>query len=79
MLQRAKIMWNDNLVIQRLSDEMEFAVTYSIPDVSFAEEMWISKVPGASGLLRPQTIPGGLIPSGRFCSEESMTVCYFYI
>ena len=44
MLQRAKIKWNDNLVIQRLSDEMEFAVTYSIPDVSFAEELWISKV-----------------------------------
>ena len=36
MLQRAKIMWNDNLVIQCLSDEMEFAVTYSIPDASFA-------------------------------------------
>ena len=61
MLQRAKIMWNDNLVIQRLSDEMEFAVTYSIPDVSFTEELWISKVPGASGLLRPQTIPGGYL------------------
>ena len=28
MLQRAKIMWKDNLVIQRLTDEMEFAVTY---------------------------------------------------
>ena len=61
MLQRAKIMWNDNLVIQRLSDEMEFAVTYSIPDVSFTEELWISKVPGASGLLRPQSIPGGYL------------------
>ena len=61
MLQRAKIMWNDNLVIQRLSDEMEFAVTYSIPDVSFPEELWISKVPGASGLLRPQTITGGYL------------------
>ena len=47
MLQRAKIMWNNNLVIQRLSNEMEFAVTCSIPDVSFAEELWISKVPGA--------------------------------
>ena len=40
---------------------MEFAVTYSIPDVSFAEKLWISKVPGASGLLRPQTIPGGYL------------------
>ena len=61
MLQRAKIMWDDNLVIQRLSDEMEFAVTYSIPDVYFAEELWISKVPGASGLSRPQTLPGGYL------------------
>ena len=50
MLQRAKIMWDDNLVIQRLADEMEFAVTYSIPDVFFAEELWISAVRGASGL-----------------------------
>ena len=50
MLQRAKIMWDDNLVIQRLSDEMEFAVTYSILDVYFTKELWISKVPGASGL-----------------------------
>ena len=33
MLQRAKIMWDDDLVIQHMSDEMEFAVTYSIPDV----------------------------------------------
>ena len=55
MLQRARIMWNDNLVIQRLSDEIEYAVTYSIPDDSFAEELRISKV---TGLLRPQTIPG---------------------
>ena len=61
MLQRAKIMWDDNLVIQCLSDEMEFAVTYSIPDVSFDEELWISKVSGASGLLRPQTLPGGYL------------------
>ena len=61
MLQRAKIMWNDNLVIQRLSDENEFDVTYSIPDDSLAEELWISKVPGATGLLRPQTIPGGYL------------------
>ena len=61
MLQRAKIMWDDNLVIQCLSDEMEFAVTYSIPDVSFAKKLWISKVPGASGLLRPHTIPGGYL------------------
>ena len=61
MLQRARIMWNDNLVIQRLSDEMEFAVTYSIPDDSLAEELWISKVSGGTGLLRPQTIPGGYL------------------
>ena len=51
-------MWNNNLVIQHLSDDMEFAVTYSIPDSSFAEELWISKVPGATGLLQLQTIPG---------------------
>ena len=49
MLQRARIMWNDNLVIQRLSDEMKFAVTYSIPEDSFAEELWISKVSVATG------------------------------
>ena len=55
------ISWDDNLVIQRLSDEMEFAVTYSIPEVYFAEELWISKVSGASGLLRPQTLPGGYL------------------
>ena len=61
MFQRAKIMWDDNLVIHRLSDEMEFSVTYSIPDVVFAEELWISKVSGASGLLRPQTLPGGYL------------------
>ena len=40
---------------------MEFAVTYSIPDVYFAEELWISKVPGASGLSRPQILPGGYL------------------
>ena len=61
MLQRAKIMWDDNLVIQHLSDEMEFAVTYSIPNVYFSEELWISKVPGVSGLSRPQTLPGGYL------------------
>ena len=61
MLQRAKIMWNYNLVIQCLSDEMEFAVMYSIPQVSFTDELWISKEPGASSLLRPQTIPGGYL------------------
>ena len=52
MLQRARIMWKDNLVIQRLTDEMEFVVTYSIPEDSFSQELWISKVPGANGLLR---------------------------
>ena len=61
MLQRAKTLWDDNLVIQSLSDEMEFAVTYSIPDVYFAEELWITKVPGASGLSRPRTLPGGYL------------------
>ena len=44
MLQQAKIMWDDDLVIQRMFDEMEFAVTYSIPDVYFTDELWISAV-----------------------------------
>ena len=61
MLQRAKIMWDNDLVIQRLSDEMEFAATYSIPDVYFAEELWICSVRGASGLSRPPTVPGGYL------------------
>ena len=61
MLQQAKIMWDDNLIIQRLSHEMEFAVTYSIPDMYFAEELWIHAVCGASGLSRPQTVPGGYL------------------
>ena len=50
MLQRAKIMWDDNLVIQRMSDKMEFAVTYSIPDVYFADKVLISAVRGATAL-----------------------------
>ena len=54
-------MWDDNLVIQRLSDEMEFAVTYSIPDLYLAEELWIAAVRGASGLSRPQMVPGGYL------------------
>ena len=61
MLQRAQIMWKNNLVIQRLTDPMEFTVTYSIPDDSFSQELWISKVPGATGLLRPQKLPGGYL------------------
>ena len=54
-------MWDDNLIIQHLSDEMEFAVTYSIPGMYFSEELWISKVPGALGLSQPQTLPGGYL------------------
>ena len=50
MLQRAKIMWDDNLVIQHMSDEMEFAVTYSIPNIYFADELWISAVRGGTAL-----------------------------
>ena len=50
MLQRAKIMWDDNLIIQHMSDEMEFAVTYSIPDVYFADKLWISAVRGETAL-----------------------------
>ena len=50
MLQRAKIMWDDDLIIQRMSYEIEFAVTYSIPDIYFADELWISAVRGATAL-----------------------------
>ena len=48
-------------MIQRLSDDMEFVITYSIPDLYFAEELWIYKVSGASGLYQPQTLPGGYL------------------
>ena len=61
MLQRAKIMWDDDRVIQRMSDEREFAVTYSIPDVYFADELWISAERGATALSRPGTVPGGFL------------------
>ena len=44
-----------------MSDEMEFAVTYSIPDVYFAVELWISAVRGATALSRPGTVPGGYL------------------
>ena len=54
-------MWNNNLVIQRLFNEMEFSVTYRIPDESLSQELWISRVPGALGLLRPQTLTGRYI------------------
>ena len=54
-------MWNNNLVIQRLSDKMEFSVMYRIPDESLNQELWISWVPGAVGLLRPQTLWGGYL------------------
>ena len=74
MLQRAWIMWNNNLVIQRLTDEMKFSVTYSIPDESFSQELWISWVPGAVGLLQPQTLPGGYLKlDPRFNSPGTLT------
>ena len=74
MLQKAPIMWNNNLVIQRLTDEMEFSVTYSIPDESFSQELWVSRVPGAAGLLRPQTLLGGHLKlDPRFNSPEILT------
>ena len=57
MLQSAWIMWKNNIVIQQLTDKME----YSIPEDSFSQELWIYKVPGATGLLRPQTLPGGYL------------------
>ena len=34
---------------------------YRIPEDSFSQELWISQVPGAVGLLRPQTLPGGYL------------------
>ena len=48
-------------MIQQLTDKMEFVVTYSIPEDSFCQELWISKVPGATGLLCLQTLPGGYL------------------
>ena len=54
-------MWDDNLVIQRMSDKMEFAVTYSIPDVYFADKVLISAVRGATALSRPGSVPGGYL------------------
>ena len=36
-------------------------ITYSIPEDLFSQELWISSVPGATGLLRPQTLPGGYL------------------
>ena len=54
-------MWKNNLVIQGLTKEMEFAVLYSITEDSFSQELWISQVPGAVGLLRAQTLPGGYL------------------
>ena len=48
-------------MIQRMSDEMEFAVTYSIPDIYFDDELWISAVRGATALSRPGTVPGGFL------------------
>ena len=69
MIQRARIMWNKNLVIQRLSDE-KFSVTYRIPDESLSQELWISWVPEAVGSLRPQTLQGELYP--RFKSPGTV-------
>ena len=40
---------------------MEVAVTFSSPEDSFSQELWISQVPGAVGLLRAQTLPGGYL------------------
>ena len=73
MLQQAKIMWDDDLVIQRMSDEMEFAVTYSIPDVYFTDELWISAVQGATALSRPGTVPGGFLKMNP-CINSAATI-----
>ena len=61
MLQRARIMWNNNLVSQRLTNKMEISVTYSIPEESFSQESWVSRVPGAVGLHRSQILPVGYL------------------
>ena len=42
MLQRAKIIWDNDLVIQCLSDDMEFKVTYKIIDEILDQELWSS-------------------------------------
>ena len=42
MLQRAKIIWDNDLVIQQLSDDMEFDVKYKITDEILDQELWIS-------------------------------------
>ena len=47
--------------------------TYSIPGDSFAQELWTSKVPGATGLLCPQRKPGGYLKLNlRFNSPITM-------
>ena len=58
MLQGAKIIWDNNLVIQGLSDDMKLKVKYKINDEIVDQELWISRVPGAVGLFRPQTLWG---------------------
>ena len=40
---------------------MEFAVTYSIPDVYFADKLWISAVHGPTALSRPGTFLGDIL------------------
>ena len=49
--------------------------TWSEPVKNYlAEELWISKVPGATGLLRPQMIPGRYLKlNPRFNSPLTIT------
>ena len=42
MLQGAKIIWDNNLVIQGLSDDMKLKVKYKINDEIVDQELWIS-------------------------------------
>ena len=47
--------------------------TYSIPEDSFSNELWISKVPGATGLLCPQTLPGEYLKlNSKFNSQVTI-------
>ena len=61
MLQRAKFIWDNNLVIQRLTHQMKFKVKYKITDKIIDQELWISCIPGAVGLLYLQTLRGGYL------------------
>ena len=39
MLQKAKIIWDSDLVIKRLSDDMEFDIKYKITDENLGKRV----------------------------------------